>query len=164
MKSLRFTLPVVVLLATTAVLADSSAQKSFDKLKSLSGSWEGKNSMGEVMHVSFRVTSGGSAVMSEIEGHGEDMITMFHMDGDRLLLTHYCTAGNQPRMVATASPDGKSIAFDFLDATNLASPQAEHMHRVVFTFPDADHHSEEWVFFKHGKELPHERFDLQRKR
>ena len=48
------------------------------------------------------------------------MITMFHMDGSRLLMTHYRGAGNQPRMTGTLSPDGKSVTFDFLDATNLS--------------------------------------------
>ena len=93
----------------------------------------------------------------------ENMITMIHLDGDRLLLTHYCGAGNQPRMKATTSPDGKSISFDFVDATNLASPDAGHMHRVVFTIPDANHHSEEWIFLQNGKEA-RERFDLQRQK
>jgi len=86
----------------------------------------------------------------------------FHMDGDRLLLTHYCEAGNQPRMSATASPDGKTITFNFLDATNLISPDAGHMHRVVFTFVDANHHTEDWQFLDHGKEMV-EHFDLQKK-
>ena len=54
---------------------------------------------GQPLEVTFRMTAGGSALMSEIHGHGpENMITMFHMDGDRLLMTHYCGAGNQPRM------------------------------------------------------------------
>ena len=50
--------------------------------------------------VVFRPTSGGSALLSEIVGV-EDMITMFHLDNDRVLMTHYCGAGNQPRMQAT---------------------------------------------------------------
>jgi hypothetical protein len=99
--------------------------------------------------------------MSEIKGQ-EDMITMFHLDGARLLMTHYCAAGNQPRMTASFSPDGKSMTFAFLDATNLASPQDGHMDHVVFTFTDANHHSEEWTFLDHGKEM-RERFDLVRK-
>lgn len=150
--------------ATTAALAQSDAQKSFDQLKSLAGTWEGKNSLGETLQVSFKVTSNGSAVMSEISGHGEDnMITMFHLDGpNKLLLTHFCGAGNQPRMQASASPDGKTIAFNFLDATNLASPEAGHMQRVTFTVLDANHHTEEWHFADHGKEMK-ELFDLRRK-
>ncbi len=162
MKLFRIAATIALVLGATAALAQSDAQKSFDKLKTLAGSWEGKDPAGRAVQVAFRVTSGGSALMSEIMGE-EDMITMFHLDGSRLLMTHYCGAGNQPRMLGTISPDGKSIDFNFLDATNLASPQAGHMHHVVFAFADADHHSEEWTFLNSGKEM-HERFDLQRKK
>ena len=151
----------VLVLAAAVARAESAAKQSFDQVKTLAGVWEGKNSTGEPLKVSFRLTAGGSALMSEIEGHGEDMISMFHLDNDRLILTHYCTAGNQPRMVASLSPDGKSIRFSFLDATNLASPNDGHMDHVLFTMADADHHTEDWVFVKDGKEM-HERFDLQR--
>jgi hypothetical protein len=51
----------------------------------------------------------------------EDPITTFTVDGDRLLMTHYCDAGNQPHMVGMISPDGKTIAFDFLNVANLQS-------------------------------------------
>lgn len=162
MKATRIAVVLALALAATAAMAESDAQKSFDKLQTLVGSWQGKNGNGQSVQVSFRSTSNGSALMSEIKG-GDDMITMFHLDRDRLLLTHYCAAGNQPRMKATTSPDGKTITFDFVDATNLASPQAGHMHRVIFTIPDADHHSEEWFFLQDGKEA-HERFDLQRQK
>src|SRR5947209_10392949 len=161
MKAVRIAVSLLLALAATAVVAESDAQKSFDKLKSLAGTWVGKTPSGEAVQETFRVTSNGSAVMSDIQGEG-NMITMFHLDGDRLLMTHYCGSGNQPRMKATASPDGKTITFEFLDATNLASPQAGHMHRVVFTMIDANHHTEEWTFLDNGKEVK-EVFDLQRK-
>ena len=162
-KSNRVVRALFVVLAATVALAQSGAQKSFDKLKSLAGSWEGKNSVGELLHVSFKVTSGGSAMISEITGHGEDMVTMFNLDGpNKLILTHYCSAGNQPRMLASASPDGKTVTFDFLDATNLASPDAGHMERVVIAMLDANHHTENWTFDDHGKEMK-EVFDLRRK-
>jgi hypothetical protein len=163
MKLVRVGMSLLLVLAATAVAVESDAQRSFDKLKTLAGSWQGKSNSGQPVDVTFRVTSGGSAVLSEIMGE-ENMITMFHLDGDRLLLTHYCAAGNQPRMKATASPDGKTLRFEFLDATNLGSPQAGHMHRVIFTFPDADHHTEEWFFVQDGKEAAHERFNLERKK
>ena len=90
--------------------------------------------------------------MSEIHGHGpENMITMFHMDGDRLLMTHYCGAGNQPRM-KVISADAKSVSFEFFDGTNIG-PGDGHMQHVTFTEPDADHHVEEWTFLDHGKEM-----------
>ena len=159
MKILR-----VVLIALTATAAMASGtQKSFDTLKTLSGSWAGKGSQGQPVQVSYRVTAGGSALMSEITGAHEDMVTMFHPDGDRLLMTHYCGAGNQPRMVGTASPDGKTITFNFLDATNLIAAQPGHMGRLVVTLVDANHHMEDWEFTGNDGKKLHEVFDLQRK-
>jgi hypothetical protein len=163
MKALRIAACLFTILSASAALGQTETQKSFDQLKSLTGSWEGKNSMGEPVQVSYRVTSGGSALMSEIMGHGEDMISMFHLDGaNRLILTHYCAVGNQPRMQASASPDGKSITFNFLDATNLDNPQSGHMDHVVIAMLDSNHHTEEWTFTDHGKEMK-EVFDLKRK-
>jgi hypothetical protein len=162
MKSLRFMLSVMLLAAAPLLLAQSGARKSFDQLKSLEGSWEGKNSEDHARSVTFRDTAGGSAVISEIHGHGADeMVSMIHLDGNRLMLTHYCSAGNQPRMTASTSADGKVITFEYLDATNLAAPDAGHMQRVAFTIVDAKHHTEEWTFNNHGKEMK-EFFDLHR--
>ncbi len=104
------------------------------------------------VEVDFRVTSNGSALMSEIKGK-EDMISMFNLDGARLLMTHYCATGNQPRMRASASPDGKTITFDYVDATNLAGPDGGHMNRLVLSMLDANHHTEEWTYVDHGKEM-----------
>ena len=163
MKSLRIALTLCLLLAATLASSQTAAQKSFDQLKSLTGTWEGKNSQGMPIQVSFRDVAGGSALMSEIHGYGpENMVSMFHLDGpNRLMITHYCGAGNQPRMTASASPDGKTITFNFLDATNLATPDAGRMQRVVFTIIDANRHTEDWTFAASGKEMK-ELFDLKR--
>jgi hypothetical protein len=162
----RLLMLVAIAVAATSMLGQSNsltdAQKAFNTIKNLPGTWEGKSTEGEQVRVDFKVTSRGSAVMSEILGH-EDMISMFHLDGpSRLLMTHYCATGNQPRMQATLSPDGKTMAFDFVDATNLASPDAGHMQRMVLTLLDDNHHTEEWIFVDHGKEHK-ELFDLRRK-
>jgi hypothetical protein len=162
MKSLRVAFTLLFALASAAAFTESRAQKSFEQLKSLAGEWEGKGSNGQPVEVTYRVTANGSALMSEIKSE-DDMISMFHMDGNRLLLTHYCGAGNQPRMHATSSRDGKTITFDFLDATNLSRPQAGHMHHVVITMPDANRHTEEWTFMQDGKEMK-ELFELTRKK
>jgi hypothetical protein len=163
----KFAVPTAVLIAmiavmvsSSAVLAESDGHKQFDLLKGLEGKWVGKNNQGQPMEVTFRMTAGGSALMSEIHGQGpENMITMFHMDGDRLLMTHYCGAGNQPRM-KVVSADAKSVSFEFMDGTNIG-PGDGHMQRVTFAQPDASHHSEEWVFLDHGKEMK-EVFTLER--
>src|SRR5260370_5418575 len=163
-KSIRTAAVLLVALTASAALAQSDAQKSFSQLKSLTGSWEGKTPDGKSLLVSYRETAGGSAILSEIQGKGpEDMISMFNLDGpDKLLMTHYCGAGNQPRMQASVSPDGKTITFTFVDATNIAGPDAGHMQRMVLTLVDDNHHTEDWTFVDHGKEMK-EFFDLRRK-
>ena len=164
MKLHRITVASFVVLAALSA-AGQSSQKSFDQMKSLVGAWQGTTAQGEPVRVDYRLTSGGvlmSEIQSQMKGHSEDMISMIHMDGGRLLLTHYCAMGNQPRLTATTSPDGKTITFNFLDATNLASPDAGHMQSVIFTFIDPNHHTEEWRFVDHGKEMV-EVFDLQKK-
>jgi hypothetical protein len=180
MKSLRFMLSVVLMSLSTVVfaqsdahkpVAQSDAQKSFDKLKTLAGSWEGHVTSvpqqaeveGKYALVSLRVTSMGNALMHEIklEGRPDDPITMLYLDGDRLLLTHYCDAGNRPRMVAKVSPDGKTVAFDFLDV--VGSTQYGNMHDAVFTLTDADHHTEVWTWMGPDGKPTHARFELQRK-
>jgi hypothetical protein len=164
-KSIRVAITFVAALALAATgRAQSEAQKSFNQLKTLTGTWEGKTPDGKAVEVSFRDTAGGSALMSEINGYrSEDMITMFHLDGaNRLMMTHYCGAGNQPRMQASPSPDGKTLTFKFVDATNLESPESGHMDHVVIAMLDPSHHTEEWTFTDHGKEMK-QVFDLRRK-
>jgi len=149
-------------LAAATALAQTSAQRAFTAIKNMPGTWEGKGEDGSALRVDFKVTARGSAILSEILGH-EDMVSMFHLDGpDRLLMTHYCAVGNQPRMQASLSPDGRIITFKFVDATDLAAPDAGHMQQMVLTLLDDNHHTEEWTFLDHGKE--HKAFfDLRRK-
>ncbi len=85
---------------------------------------------------------------------------MLYLDGDRLLLTHYCDAGNRPRMVGKLASDGKTVEFNFLDVAG--STQYGHMHNAVFTIMGPDHHTEEWTFMVEGKPPVRARFDLQR--
>ena len=92
---------LLVIAGGTLLLAQSGPLGAFEKIKSLTGDWTGKMSGGMAATSSFRVTAGGSAVMQMLgEGTDMEMPTVFHMDGDRLMATHYCAAKNQPRMVS----------------------------------------------------------------
>jgi hypothetical protein len=160
MNHLRI-IATVLILSSVPALAQSDAKATFDHLQSLNGTWEGKANSDRSVKIVFRPTSGGSALMSEILGD-EDMVTMFHLDNKRVLMTHYCGAGNQPRMQASASPDGKTITFNFIDGTNMASPTAGHMDHLVITMPDADHHTEDWTFVREDGKQMKEHFELAR--
>src|SRR5271169_1656502 len=175
MKSPRYLLAMVLLSLSTVAFAQSDgpksdAQKSFDQLKTLAGSWEGivktdppaPEIDGKHAQAILRVTSMGNAIMHEMRGEGrpDDPITMLYMDSGRLTLTHYCDAGNRPRMVAKASPDGKTVEFDFVDVAG--GTEYGHMHHAVFTVIDENHHTEEWTYMMPGDKPMHARFDLQR--
>ncbi len=119
----------------------------WERLKTLVGEWGGYVAEGEKKfpsHVSVRLTGDGSALMHWMDaGTPHEMITMFHMDKDDLLATHYCAAHNQPRMRALPSGKPDRIAFEFVDGTNIR-PGDTFMRRLAITFVDADHHDEEW--------------------
>jgi phage tail protein X len=176
MKSLRFMLPVVLSLCTIA-FAQSDAKKSFDKLKTLAGTWQGAVTVdpsqpdmgnGTLMQLSLRVTSRGNALVHEMREAGkpddptkyDHPVTMLYLDGDRLLLTHYCDAGNRPRMAARTSTDGKTVEFDFLDVAG--GTEYGHMHHAVFTIIDANHHIEDWTYMMPGDKPVHAHIDVKR--
>jgi hypothetical protein len=150
--------------------AQSEAQKSFDQLKTLAGSWEGHvvtipahpEIDGKPVQISLRTTSMGNALMHEMTGTGrpDNPITMLYLDQDRLMLTHYCDAGNRPRMTGKMQGDGKTVEFGFLDVDG--STQYGHMDHAVFTVVDANHHTEDWTYMEPGDKPVRAHMDLQR--
>jgi len=132
---------------TTSTAAPSDAQKAFEKMKSLEGSWQG-TIMGMSIEVTIRLASSGTAILHEANGDGKrppvHEITMFYVEGDRLLATHYCDAGNRQRFEGKLSPDGNTIDFSFLDVTG--STQGGVVKRMAFTTIDANHHGVQLTF------------------
>ena len=132
----------------------ASARAAFERLKALDGTWHGASSKGWTDEARYRVIAGGSAVLAtSFDAHpGETMATLFHLDGERLLLTHYCVAGNQPRLVATGfALGGREITFSFQDATNLASRDVGHMDSMVLRFVDESHFTTRWTWYQDGR-------------
>jgi len=124
---------------------------AFARLKTLVGEWEADTGMGKV-RVSYELIAGGTSLVERESGEKmPPMLTVYYLDGDRLLLTHYCMAGNQPRMQARAfNPETGEVAFEFLDATNL-KPGGGHMHNATFRLADNDHFASEWEFYENGQ-------------
>ena len=151
--------------AATAAVPSADAKQAFALIKSLAGRWQATFLMPGTqkpveMQTWIRVTSSGNSVVHEMKGAGDadetpkddHPVTMFYLDGANLLLTHYCDAGNRPRMVARLSPDGKQVDFDFLD---VAGPTTRgHMQHARFTLVDSTHHVEEWTYLEpNGKAM-----------
>ena len=150
-----------LVLAAAAALGTSPpvGNPGWEKLKTLVGEWKGTYSgadaagMGEV-RLSYKLVSNGTSLMETMEsGHDTSMITMYYPEGNRILATHYCSIGNQPRLASAGlTGNGKILRFSFVDATNVSGPDAELMQGLVVTFQDADHFSQAWTSRLKGKD------------
>jgi hypothetical protein len=142
------------------------AQRCFDIIKSLEGVWVGRNSEGLPSTMTYKIIAGGSCVMetTEFQAHADTtMVTMYHMDGEHLMLTHYCVARNQPRMRATEiGDDGAAVTFTFLDGTGMADRDVGHMDSAWFHFIDANRMASKWSWYQGGKVTWGEEFTYER--
>lgn len=135
--------------------SEKLARETFERLKKLDGKWIGSSTKGWKEQVTFKTIAQGSVVHeSSFDAHpNETMATMYYMDGNRLLLTHYCVSKTQPRLQATLFEEGgRKVTFTFLDATSLPSRDKGHMDKVVFHFIDDDHFTSQWTWYQTGKE------------
>src|SRR5262245_8529655 len=133
--------------------ADSTASAAaFARLKTLVGQGQSEDRQNQERLTYELVGDGTALVERETASNRPEMLTVYHLDGDRLLLTHYCMAGNQPRMALKGFDASTGVlTFDFVDATNLATPAAGHMHSVAIRLADADHIVTEWQFQQNGR-------------
>lgn len=143
--------------APTAAVPSAETQQAFALIKSLAGRWQGdflnpETKKSVSMETWIRVTSHGNSVVHEMKGAGaaddpgntDHPVTMMYIEGANLILTHYCDAGNRPRMSARISPDGKVVDFDFVDVSGPTTHG--HMQHARFTLVDSTHHVEEWTW------------------
>jgi hypothetical protein len=126
------------------------ARAAFTRLQELVGEWEGTTEAGRRLLVQYRLVAKGSVLVeSWTLGPGRESLTLYHLDGDRLLATHYCPLGNQPRLAldTTASADPGLLVFTYVSATNLPDPAAAHQHRfeVRLSGPDRFWRNETYI-------------------
>jgi hypothetical protein len=156
-KALWFVVLFVVSMSLAAANLDtansSSAAAGFERLKALSGSWQVDGKMGKAQ-ATYEVVANGSTIIERftMDGTSSPMITAYHLDGDKLVLTHYCMAGNQPSMAAKGiDPATGEIVFEFASVSNLSDPNAQYMHNATFKLVDNDHFTSAWTLYENGK-------------
>lgn len=158
-----------LLVVASARAADEpgiDAKAAFERVKSLAGEWktepkEGGHHEGKVV---YRVTSNGFTVMqTQFPGSDHEMVSMYHVDGDNLLLTHYCAVGNQPRLKLdkkASTPNELKFVFD--GGTNLNADKDMHIHGLRTVIKDKGHVEEEWDAYQEGKKIATEKFTMSR--
>jgi len=142
----------VVAVAFPAAAGSVDAGAAFDTLKSLEGHWTGTaagNPGGEVV---YEVVSGGNTVMERMfPGTDNEMISMYHMDGDDLVMVHYCDSGNQPKL-KLVSTDGGALRFDFVGGTNLDPAKDTHIHGARIRMSEDGTLEEAWIGYAGGQQ------------
>ena len=152
---------LLVVLATLGGASSAPAQakpvSGFDRLKTLVGTWEASTPEHSTLTNTIRLVSNGTALEETFQSSEADqMVTLYTPDGSRLAMTHYCAAGNQPRMETPAvTGDQKEFHFDFTGITNLTNPHAGHMQRLVIQITDPEHFTEIWTWRENGQEREH---------
>ncbi len=154
--------PLAQTRAADATSKDPDGAAAFAKMKTLVGEWKSTGSLHS--RLIYELTGAGTTLVErDMTESMPDMMTMFHLDGRALLLTHYCMVGNQPRMQARSfDPASGEIRFQFLDATNLKTPNDAHMHNATFQIVDHDHLRSVWEFYENGQKSRTETFEFTR--
>lgn len=152
---LAIALVAPAVLATAEEKGSSASSAQFESLKKLAGDWvemgkDGKPS--DQLAASIRVTAAGSVVQETLfPGTPHEMVTMYHLDGSNLVLTHYCILGNQPTMRAEPAGDPTRLVFKFVSAGNIKSDAEHHMDHATLTILGDDHYRAQWISCKDGK-------------
>jgi len=136
-----------------AKTAPGRARAAFDKLKTLVGKWDGKRYDDAKVKLSYELISNGTCLLERLNSpDATEMVTIYHLDGDTLMATHYCGVGNQPRMRCRPTGDSPRVFdFEFVDVSNLSAPGAGHMEGLKLTLIDADHLTQDWDWKEDGK-------------
>jgi hypothetical protein len=150
---------------------EGSAAVALARLAELTGEWDGSfewtggRTTRGAMTARYFTTGNGSAVVENLIMDGiPSMTTVYHSDGPDLRMTHYCAARNQPRLKALRIDLAAGVIdFAFVDATNLAAPDAPHVTGLEVRFGDEDHVTLTFLFDGGGKPA-RERISLHRAR
>jgi hypothetical protein len=154
------------------------AKAAFARIKTLAGTWKSetidapKAEHGDAKDkkhnandpVTYKLTGAGSALVeTQFPGSDHEMVSVYHLDGEDLRMTHYCAAGNQPRVKldrANSKPDELIFVFD--GGTNLNPEKDMHIHGVTITFHEDGKVTSAWEGYVGGKKAMTTTFMLTR--
>lgn len=158
-----------------------TAQEAFALLKGLAGEWQGKamdkdsgptipqgdaaQSIGPAVSVTYRITANGSVVLETLfPGSEHEMLTLYHLDNNKLVLTHYCAMGNQPRMELDPASNAERLVFNFAGGSNLDAGKDMHMHTGRIGLVAPDRLENEWDTYRGTEKIDTKKFFLERKK
>lgn len=135
---------------------------ALEGMKKLAGNWKADIGEGQIIDVEYKVTSAGTAVMETLfAGAAHEMVTMYYLENDRLVLVHYCSMGNQPKMELKEGSTTTDLRFECVGGDNV-KPESTHMHYARIKIVDDATLEAEWGVFKNGKDGGAKKFSMKR--
>ena len=154
--------PKAVAGSPEAIVYDAASAMAF--LTTTSGDWASSSAQhehggtapgGSRGTVSVKTKAAGIAVVhTYAQGTPGEMETIFHMDGDQLLLTHYCALQNAPVLKFVKSNKPGELKFEFLGGTNFDPKVDAHLHESTFQIIDKDTIEQRSTVFANDKAQP----------
>ena len=147
--------------APETIVYDAASAMAF--LASTAGEWQsgpqhehgGPAPAGNRNVVSVKTKAAGSAVVNTYAaGTPGEMETIYHMDGDQLLLTHYCALQNAPVLRFVKSNKPGELKFEFKGGTNFDPKVDAHLHEATIQIKDKDTMEQSSTVFANGKANP----------
>jgi len=163
-----------VWLLTAGAFAGDAAS-AFAAMKTLDGAWEGLVSTdwpqsgfdGVHIRVRMHLTSSGHALTHEMRDATKPEtaaymgdVTVFYLEGGRILANHYCDADNRVFLQSKPDSDARMIAFDITGITG--NIKFGYLRDGIFHLGDPNHHIETWTFIMGNNRAVHVKFDLTR--
>jgi hypothetical protein len=107
----------------------SEAAEAFAELSKLVGNWEGTYADRTTHQINYRLSAGGTVLVETWTlSPTRESITIYSIDGDRLIAQHFCPQGNQPRLELKHGNTDEGYYFEFFDGTGLQDPKGSHQH------------------------------------
>ena len=129
----------------------ANARLAFAQLQTLVGEWEGKTDAGRVLKVSYRLVANNTVLVETWTlGPQREALTLYHMDNESLIATHYCPLGNQPRLRLKEAGSASSFTFEFVSATNLPKPGMAHQHQFEIEILQANSFARSETYMENG--------------
>ena len=136
----------------------NNSERAFTIFKSLQGNWEiESNGKALPIQMTYEVGSKESIV---IERFGKEF-SVIYRDSENLLMTHFCNAGNQPRLRLKESRQTGVFEFETFDITNLKDSGAPHVEKIVYKVIDEKRIDLE-ILWKKGQSEDSETYALSR--
>ena len=143
--------------------APTPGEAGLERLASYAGDWYGVGEDGkptDELVSSVRVTAGGHTVLeTHWPGQPHEMVTLYYLEDDALMLVHYCMLGNQPKMRAASMTDDE-LSFE---CVGMKDEQQSHMHSASIKSLGENHHNLSWTNREKGEEVEAVVFDVIRK-